>query len=123
MRKPVYFVVTSPSQWIQLTEGGIRSMCITDYSITGVPVTAGVPNSLSYNVLLEERYLPMVRNDSAAGYPLRLTGSFTTEHLDHPIQLIAEKMLSNRFKIVITDGTGEATFTQAAFWGYCEVDS
>lgn len=59
-----------------------RKMKLIEYTIDGVPVTAGKPDELYYNLTLDDtslNYHEWHRNDNLRGIPLPLTGQFTHE--------------------------------------------
>ncbi len=98
-------------------------LILVEYSIDGIPVTAGVPNSLLYNLDIENIGVNInfvTRNENIKGHPLRLTGVFTTESYASNPKVIATfptPIHFNNFHIRIKDHTGaDATFTKFALW-------
>jgi hypothetical protein len=116
---------TNPVQ-VELSQkatGSFKQIYLKQYSITGVPVTAGVPDNLFYTIDFDNTASPnqhILRTDHKRGFPLRLTGLFTTEVFDTPV-LIADfgnNQVNQTFKLNISTPTGnnDATYTSLALW-------
>jgi hypothetical protein len=100
----------------------IEKIKIREYSIRGIPVTAGIPDDLHFNLIIEHQSVYqnfLNRNDYKKGYPLRLTGTFTSESYDTPV-LIADfgsPIRMNSFSIrLLTPSDASATFDNICLW-------
>jgi len=98
---------------------GAKDVYVRQVSLSGVPVTAGVPNSLYYNLDIEGLDPShWIKGDTSVGVPVRLTGSFTTQQEVNPVHLGSVKGNGlNNFRWKLTDPTGaDAIYTEADLW-------
>lgn len=99
----------------------VNNLRLQAYSITGVPVTAGVPDNLYYNLLFQGvsslNGNDWIRSDGLTGKPLALSGSFTHEDLNEPLIITDQPVKLQDFEVKLTDTSGNnATFTSFALW-------
>ena len=67
-----------------------QKIFLVGYSITGAPVTGNVPNNSYYNIIFENvpvKNTVWSRNDGLLGILLPITGTFTYNQFNPPLQL------------------------------------
>lgn len=100
----------------------VTQILLHAYSITDISVTSGVPDSLIYSIIIESHDSSAnygLRTDQKSGYPLRLTGAFTTENCDTPIVVceFEQPVFIDNFTIRLKDVSGvDAVFEKYVFW-------
>ena len=85
---------------------------LVGYSIIGAPVTGNVPNNAFYNIIFENvpvKNTDWSRNDGLFGIPLPLTGNFTYNQFNPPLQLWHTELpvSLNKFSIRATDDNNQ----------------
>ena len=99
---------------------------LVGYSIIGAPVTGNVPNNAFYNIIFENipvKNTDWSRNDGLFGIPLPLTGTFTYNQFNPPLQLWHTELpvSLNKFSIRVTDDNNQpAVFDKMTIWFYFE---
>jgi hypothetical protein len=109
-----------------LETGKMKELYLREFSIKGVPTTAGVPDDLFFDMEIEHQSANnqfMNRNDNRRGYPLKLTGAFTTDKYDTPVKVVdfgnTTRVNDFNIKLSTPTGTNNATYTSIAFWFEC----
>lgn len=122
-RKMLFITVPSNSKVELPTMGKIKNLWLQAYSIVGIPVTAGVPNSRHYNLHLDNansHVSTWVRSDHKNGFPLLLNGAFTSQIFSNGIKVGQDLNLSlaNPQVNLLNDDETAATYTEANLWFY-----
>jgi hypothetical protein len=126
--EPLFISTTSASTTYQSNFGRrspeIREMRLVGFSITGVPVSAGVPDHLFYNLQItcgNTNIMSYNRNDGREDIPLPMTGEFTTYNFSEPMLIFNKNMgihvTFDKLIFKLTDSNGSTpTFTQLCLW-------
>ena len=93
MQVVVYLANSTPSPIVLKKSLKINGLKLVRYTINGVPVTNGIPNYLFYLLNFNDNslFLNCNSNISFSGFPLPITGQFTSNELPILIPL-REKM-------------------------------
>jgi hypothetical protein len=123
MSKLLFVSGTSNNLKIQLKKPiSFNKLYLVQYTITDVPVTASIPDSIHFHLVFENStnmsITDIATNDSIAGIPIQINGQYTTVQLQQPMLIVNQPVANlSGFQMKLKDDSGsDASFSGMAFW-------